>query len=131
MNSRRDDAPLFSLLESQLPPGSDAIDYFLRALEFCAQTLSLDPTIVYTYASMRDSIIRALPLDQAQAMLGSLLDGRIGVLFAPPQPDKKVVLACLHLILQNEGRFSSLAMHTLSAFPRELLCALTLKWVLG
>ena len=131
MNSRRDDAPLFSLLESQLPPGSDAIDYFLRALEFCAQTLSLDPTIVYTYASMRDSIIRALPLDQAQAMLGSLLDGRIGMLFAPPQPDKKVVLACLHLILQNEGRFSSLARPTLSAFPRELLCALTLKWVLG
>ena len=63
-------------------------------------------------------------------MLGSLLGGRIGVLFAPPQPDRKVVLACLVLLLRREGSFSALAMHTLAAFPRELLCALTLKEIL-
>lgn len=130
INGRKNDAPLFSLLEESLRPGSDAIDYFLRALEYCAQMLSLDPAKVYTFDMLRDAIAAALPFEQAQAMLGSLLGGRIGVLFAPPQPDRKVVLACLHLILQNEGRFSSLAMHTLSAFPRELLCAMTLRYIL-
>lgn len=123
-------APLFSLLEEDLCPGSDAVDYFLRALELCASALSLDPAKVYTFDAMRDAIAAALPFDQARSMLGSLLGGRIGVLFAPPQPDRRVILACLHLILQKEGRFSSLAMHTLSAFPKELLCSLTLKWVL-
>jgi len=93
--------------------------------------LSLDPARIYTFDAMREAIAAALPLEQARAMLGSLLGGRIGVLFAPPQPDRKIVLACLHLILQKEGRFSSLAMHTLSAFPKELLCALTLKWIIG
>lgn len=127
---RKDGAPLFSLLEEDLRPGSDAIDYFLRAMELCAQTLCIDPTSVYTFTEFKEAIARALPLEQAGAMLGSLLGGRIGVLFAPPQPDKKVVLACLHLILQREGRFSSLAMHTLSAFPKELLCTLTLRYVL-
>lgn len=130
MNGRKDSAPLFSLLEASLRPGSDAIGYFLRALEMCAQMLSLDPAKIYTFDMIRDAITAALPLEQAQSMLGSLLCGRIGVLFAPPQPDRKVVLACLHLILQKEGRFSALAMHTLSAFPRELLCALTLKVIL-
>jgi len=130
MNGRKSDAPLFSLLEQDPRPGSDAIDYFLRALEYCAQMLSIDPSEIYTFDAIRSAIMQALPLDQARAMLSSLLGGRIGVLFAPPQPDKKVVLACLHLILRQEGRFSSLAMHTLSAFPKELLCALTLNWIL-
>ena len=128
---KKKEALLFPLLEEALRPGSDAVDYFLRALEYCAQTLSIDPARVYTFDTMRSAIADALPMEQARAMLASLLDGRIGVLFAPPQPDKKVVLACLHLILRQEGRFSSLAMHTLSAFPKELLCALTLRWVLG
>lgn len=123
-------APLFSLLEEGMRPGGDAVDYYLRALELCAETLALDPAKIYTFDTIRDAIAKALPLDQAGAMLGSLLGGRIGVLFAPPQPDRKVVLACLHLILKREGRFSSLAMHTLSAFPRELLCALTLRYIL-
>ncbi|MBE5799685.1 MAG: patatin-like phospholipase family protein [Clostridiales bacterium] len=130
MSGRKNDAPLFSLLEEEMRPGSDAIEYFLRALELCAQTLEIDPAKVYTFEALRDAIRAALPLEQAQAMLGSLLGGRIGVLFAPPQPDRKIVLACLHLILRHEGRFSSLAMHTLAAFPRELLCALTLREIL-
>ena len=130
MNGRRNEAPLFALLEADMRPGSDAIDYFLRALELCAGMLLLNPAKVYTFDMIRNAIAGALPLEQAQAMLGSLLGGRIGVLFAPPQPDRKVVLACLHLILQREGRFSSLAMHTLSAFPRDLLCALTLRFIL-
>lgn len=130
MNGRKNDAPLFAILEESLPTGGDAVDYFLAALELCARMLSLDPTKVYTFDMIRNAIAGALPLEQARSMLGSLLGGRIGVLFAPPQPDRKVVLACLHLILQKEGRFSSLAMHTLSAFPRELLCALTLRFIL-
>ena len=130
MGLRKGEAPLFALLEDSLRPGADAIDYFLRALELCAQTLQLDPAKVYTFDSIRSVIAASLPLDQARAMLGSLLGGRIGVLFAHPQPDRKVVLACLHLILKQEGRFSSLAMHTLSAFPMELLCALTLRHIL-
>ena len=130
MNGRKENAPLFALLEESLRPGGDAIDYFLGALELCAGMLSIDPAKVYTFDMIQDAISDALPLEQAQSMLGSLLGGRIGVLFAHPQPDRKVVLACLHLILKQEGRFSSLAMHTLSAFPRELLCALTLRHIL-
>lgn len=127
---RGDGAPLFSILEENLRPGADEIDYFLRALELCADMLSLAPEEVYTFSSFRKAVWDALPLEHAGSMLSSLLGGRIGVLFAPPQPDRKVVLACLHLILRREGRFSSLAMHTLAAFPRELLCALTLRWIL-
>ena len=130
MSIRRGEAPLFALLESSLRPGADAIDYLLRSLELCAEALDLDPATLYTFDAMRDAIRAALPLEQARAMLGSLLGGRIGVLFAQPQPDRKVVLACLYLILQREGRFSSLAMRTLGAFPKELLCALTLMHVL-
>ena len=35
-----------------------------------------------------------LPLENAESMLDSLLGGRIGVRFAPPQPDRKLILAC-------------------------------------
>ena len=128
--SGKNSAPLFGLLEESLRPGADAIDYFLRACELCAETLSVDPTRVYTFDAFRDEIAKSLPLEHAQSMLGALLGGRIGVLFAPPQPDRRVVLACLLLLLRREGSFSSLAMHTLAAFPRELLCALTLKEIL-
>lgn len=60
-------------------------------------------------------------------MLGSLLGGRVGVLFAKPQIDRKLVISCLYHLLLREGSFSPLALRTLSAFPRETLCALTLK----
>ena len=128
--SGRNSAPLFGLLEESLRPGADAVDYFLRACELCAETLGVDPARVYTFDEFRDEIAQSLPLEHAQSMLGSLLGGRIGVLFAPPQPDRKVVLACLVLLLRREGSFSALAMHTLAAFPRELLCALTIKEIL-
>lgn len=130
MNSRRNPAPLFSLLEDDLRPGADAIDYFLRALELCAQTLSVDPVSVYTFDRFCDALQANLPLEEANAMLASLLGGRIGVLFAPPQPDRALVLACLYQILKKERSFSTVAMRTLSTFPRELLCALTLQDVL-
>ena len=130
MNSRRHPAPLFSLLEEDLRSGADAIDYFLRALELCAQTLDADPVPVYTFDRFCDALAAKLPLEQAKTMLSSLLGGRIGVLFAPPQPDRALVLACLYLILKKEHAFSAVAMRTLSAFPRELICALTLREIL-
>ena len=127
---RRDDAPLFALLEDALPFGADAVDYLLCACEQCALALDIDPVRVYTFDSFADALRASLPLEQADAMLGSLLGGRIGVLFAPPQPDRKLVLACLYRLLSREGSFPPLAMRTLSAFPRELLCALTLRHAL-
>lgn len=123
-------APLFTLLEEDLRPGADAIDYFLRALELCAETLGVEPAQLMTYDHMLAEIRAHLPLEKAEAMLDSLLGGRIGVLFAPPQPDRKLVLACLYCILMREHVFSALAMRTLSAFPRELVCALTLREIL-
>ena len=130
ISSRKNVAPLFALLEEDLHPGADAIDYFLRACELCAQALSIDPVPVYSFERFMQALAGALPLEQARAMLDSLLGGRIGVLFAPPQPDRALVLACLYLILRKERAFSSIAMRTLLAFPRELLCALTLSDVL-
>lgn len=128
--ARRDSAPLFSLLEEELRPGADAVDYYLRACELCMETLGLDPVPVYTHETLISALRAALPLEQAKEMLGSLLGGRIGVLFAPPQPDRRVVLACLYHLMQSEGSLPPLAMHTLTAFPRELLCALTLSRLL-
>lgn len=124
------DAPLFEYLEQDLRPGADAVDYFLRALELCAKTLSVPPAQLLTYDAALTEIRARLPLDKAESMLDSLLGGRIGVLFAPPQPDRKVVLACLYHILMREHAFSALAMRTLSAFPKELICALTLREIL-
>jgi len=131
MNSRRHPAPLFALLEESLRPGADAVDYFLRAAELCALTLGVDPVPVYTFARFRDALAASLPLEQAKTMFSSLLGGRIGVLFAPPQPDRALVLACLYLMLKQERAFSSVTLRTLSAFPRELLCALTLRDILS
>ncbi|MBR3794619.1 MAG: patatin-like phospholipase family protein [Clostridia bacterium] len=128
--SGRKHSPLFALLEESLRPGADAIDYFLRACELCAQALGADPARVYTLDTLAASLRERLPLDRADAMLGSLLGGRIGVLFAPPQPDRALVLSCLYRLLQRESGFSPLAMRTLKAFPLELLCALTLKEIL-
>ena len=127
---RKGGAPLFALLEEGLRPGADAIDYFLRACELCAAALEVEPAQVLTFEALRGELRARLPLEKAESMLDSLLGGRIGVLFAPPQPDRKLILACLYHLLQRESGFSPLAMHTLSAFPRELLCALTLREVL-
>lgn len=129
LNSRKS-SPLFSLLEEELRPGADAVDYFLRACELCAQIAQVDPAQVFTFSAFIDALRASLPLDQADAMLSSLLGGRIGVLFAQPQPDKKLVLSCLYRLLERENTFSPMAMRTLSAFPRELLCALTLREIL-
>lgn len=123
-------APLFSLIEEGLAPGADAIDYFLRACELCAEVAEVSPAQVFTFASFVDELRARLPLGKAESMLSGLLGGRIGVLFSPPQPDRKLIIACLYYLLQRESLFSSLAMHTLSAFPREMLCALTLKEIL-
>ena len=39
-------------------------------------------------------------------MVDSLLGGRIGVLFSAPQPDRKLIIACLYHLLQRENSFS-------------------------
>lgn len=127
---RRDESPLFALLENTLPPRADAVDYLLGALELCASALDVDPVPVYTYSAFTQALRASLPLEQADAMLDSLLGGRIGMLFASPQPDRKLVLACLYRLLMREGGFPPLALRTLTAFPRELLCALTLRYAL-
>ena len=124
---KKDEAPLFSVLEDGLKPGADAIDYYLRAGELCAAALGIEPAQVFTFSTFTDALRMNLPLDKAESMLDSLLGGRIGVLFAPPQPDRRLVLACLYHLLQRENGFSPLTMRTLSAFPKELLCALTLS----
>ncbi len=126
----KDGAPLFALLEENLRPGADAVDYFLRACELCAQMLEIEPAQVLKFDALADQLRMQLPLAKAEAMLDSLLGGRIGVLFAPPRPDKRLVLAALVRLLEREGGFSPLALRTLSAFPQELLCALTLKFIL-
>ena len=126
----RREEPFFALLQERLCPGADAIDYFLRACELCAETLAIDPAGTYTFDAMKEALRDALPLDSAQQMLGSLLGGRIGVLFAKPQPDQKLVLACLYILLSRETAFPPIALRTLCAFPRELLCALTLREIL-
>ena len=124
---KKDDAPLFSILEDGLKPGADVIDYYLRAGELCASALDIEPAQVFTFSAFTDALRMNLPLGKAESMLDSLLGGRIGVLFAPPQPDRKLVLACLYHLLQRENGFSPLTMRTLSTFPKELLCALTLS----
>lgn len=123
-------APFFSLLEEDLPEKADCIDYLLRGCELCAQIAEVNPAQVLTFAALRDELHARLPLEKAESMLGSLLGGRVGVLFSKPQIDRKLVISCLYHLLMLEGSFSPLALRTLSAFPREMLCALTLKEIL-
>ena len=123
-------APFFSLLEEDLPEKADCSDYLLRGCELCAQIAEVNPAQVMTFATLRDELHARLPLEKAESMLGSLLGGRVGVLFAKPQIDRKLVISCLYHLLMREGSFSPLALRTLSAFPREMLCALTLKEIL-
>ena len=128
--TKKDSAPLFSLLEEELPSGADAIDYFLRAMELCADIAQVNPAQVFTFRTFTDELRARLPLDKAESMLDSLLGGRIGVLFSQPQPDRKLVISCLYHLLLRENTFSGLALRTLAAFPREMLCALTLQAIL-
>lgn len=128
--TRRDEAPLFALLEDSLRGGADATDFFLRACELCAEIAQVNPAQVFTFAAFVDELRARLPLEKAESMLGSLLGGRIGVLFSPPQMDRRLIISCLYHLLQQESAFSPMAMRTLAAFPRELLCALTLKEIL-
>ncbi len=126
----RDGGQLFGVLEDGLAPGADAIDYFLRACELCAEIAAVEPAQVFTFARFVDAIRMNLPLDKAESMLDSLLGGRIGVLFTAPQPDRRLIIACLyHLLLQGK-LFNALTVRVLASFPRELLCALTLRAIL-
>ena len=127
--SRRDEAPLIGCIEEQLVPGADAVDYFLRACELCAEIAQISPAQVFTFGAFTEELRARLPLEKAESMLEGLLGGRIGVLFSPPQMDRRLVIACLYNLLQLES-FTPIAMRTLMAFPRELLCALTLKEIL-
>ena len=113
-------APFFSLLEEDLPEKADCIDYLLRGCELCAQIAEVNPAQVMTFATLRDELHARLPLEKAASMLGSLLGGRVGVLFAKPQIDRKLVISCLYHLLLREGSFSPLALRTLSAVPREI-----------
>ncbi len=128
--AKKDGAPLFSLLEEELPPGADAIDYLLRAMELCADIAQVNPAQVFTFATFTDELRARLPLEKAESMLASLLGGRIGILFASPQPDRRLVISCLYHLLLRENAFSGLALRTLTKFPREMLCALTLQAIL-
>lgn len=89
-------APFFSLLEEDLPEKADCIDYLLRGCELCAQIAEVNPAQVLTFAALRDELHARLPLEKAESMLGSLLGGRVGVLFAKPQIDRKLVISCLY-----------------------------------
>ncbi|MBR5287777.1 MAG: patatin-like phospholipase family protein [Clostridia bacterium] len=128
--TKKDSAPLFSLLEEELPPGADAIDYLLRAMELCADIAQVNPAQVFTFRTFTSELRARLPLEKAESMLDSLLGRRIGVLFASPQPDRRLVISCLYQLLLRENVFSGLALRTLAAFPREMLCALTLQAIL-
>ncbi|MBR2942041.1 MAG: patatin-like phospholipase family protein [Clostridia bacterium] len=128
--TRRDEAPLFALLEANLRPGADAVDYFLRACELCAEIAQANPAQVFTLETFSSELRTLLPFAKAESLLDSLLGGRIGVLFSPPQPDRRLVIACLYHLLQRESTFSPLTLRTLCRFPREMLCALTLREIL-
>ena len=84
--TRESAAPFFSLLEEDLPD-------FLRGCELCAQIAEIEPAQTLTFAVLRDELHARLPLMKAESMLGSLLGGRVGVLFAKPQLDRKLIIS--------------------------------------
>ena len=127
--ARSDEAPLISCIEEELVPGADEIDYFLRACELCAEIAQVNPAQVFTFDTFIQELRAKLPLQKAESMLDSLLGGRIGILFSPPQMDRRLVISCLYHLLTRES-FTPLALRTLTAFPREMLCAITLKEIL-
>lgn len=126
---RGNDAPLISCIEETLVPGADAIDYFLRACEICAEIAQVNPAQAFTFDAFCEELRARLPLAKAEAMLDGLLGGRIGVLFSPPYMDRRLVISCLYHLLMRES-FTHLALRTLAAFPREMLCAITLKEII-
>ena len=126
----RDGVPLFATLEEALAPGADAIDYLLRACELCADIAGVEPAQVFTFARFVDDIRMQLPLEKAETMLDSLLGGRVGVLLTAPQPDRRLIIACLYHLLAQGKLFNALTLRLLGSFPTELLCALTLREIL-
>ena len=122
--------PLFDAILNEMAPGGDAVDCFLRCLELCALAAQVNPAQVFTFDAFVDELRARLPLDKAESMLDNLPGGRIGVLFSAPQPEPSLVIACLFHLLQREGAFSPLALRTLVNYPKEMLCAYTLKEVL-
>jgi len=125
--ARRDEAPLIACIEETLVPGADGIDYFLRACELCAEIAQVNPAQVFTFDTFIQELRARLPLQKAETMLDGLLGGRIGALFSPPQMDRRLIIACLYHLLTRENSFSAMALRTLTAFPREMLCAITLR----
>lgn len=125
-----DSAPLFSLLEENLPFGSGALSYLLRALEMLCDLAQINPAQVLTFETLRTALRAQLPFEQAEAMLGSLLGGRIGALFSSPQPDRRLAVCCIYHLLTRQSPVPAIAMHTFAAFPKEYLCALTLQQIL-
>ena len=129
--TRRDSsAPIFSLLEEDLPPKADVIDYFLRCCELCAQIAQINPAQILTFGTLRDELRAHLPLEKAESMIGSLLGGRVGALLTKPALDRRLIIACLYQLILREGTTFPLAMRTLATFPKEMLCALTLREIL-
>lgn len=60
---------------------------------------------------------------KAESMLGSLLGGRVGVLFAKPQLDRKLIISCLYHLLLREGSFSPAGSAHAERIPqRDALC---------
>ena len=123
------EAPLFACLEETLVTGADAIDYFLSECELCAEIAQVNPAQVFTFDVFREELRAHLPLEKAESMVDNLLGGRIGVLFSPPHMDRRLVISCLYHLLMREN-FTPLALRTLTAFPKEMLCAMTLKEIL-
>ncbi len=114
--------PLFSFLEKDLPPAKDELDYFLRACELCADVAQVPPAQVLTFDSLVKQLRARLPLQEADEMAGTL--------FSSPQPDQKLVVACFYDLFKRGNVFSGTALRTLCAYPKELLCALTLRQIL-
>ena len=89
----------------------------------------MNPAQVFTFDVFREELRAHLPLEKAESMVDNLLGGRIGVLFSPPHMDRRLVISCLYHLLMREN-FTPLALRTLTAFPKEMLCAMTLKQIL-
>ena len=126
----RDKAPFFSLLEGGIEDAMDCVDYFLRACELAADIAELDPTPVYTLHTFSEALRAALPLEQAETLAASLMNGHAGALFSKPALDRRLAVSCLYCVIQKSGMDFPLAGYAASSFPREFLCALTLLYLL-
>ena len=131
----KDYAPFFPLLEPHLGARRDALDHLLAACELVCEMAELDPLAVYTLASLREALWRALPLARARALIASMdgmrLSARLAQLFAPALPDRKLTVCCLAELLGRRGMDFPLSVYAASSFPAEFLCALSLSFLLG